>query len=148
MIRMTVLVLLSFATISWADDTRPGSDFQPAVLVQFAVADLDRSIEFYRDVLGLEFELRIDELQWARFKTAIDGLTLGLGVQDEVTGSGTTSLNLGVANVPTARARLEEAGVEFLGPTQTIPGVVQLADFLDPDGNKIRLAGHPDSTGP
>ena len=46
-------------------------EYQPSVLIQFAVSDLDRSIEFYRDVVGLEFEFRIDELKWARFKTEV-----------------------------------------------------------------------------
>jgi len=130
------LLFLGAASIE-ADDS-----YQPSVLVQFAVSDLDRSVEFYRDVVGLEFELRIEELRWVRFKTAIPGLTLGIGEAPVVEGSGTTSLNLGVSDLDGLRARLEAKGVEFLGPTKEIPGVVRLADFLDPDGNKIRLAGH------
>ncbi len=117
--------------------------FQSAILIQFAVSDLERSVVFYRDVVGLEFELQIDALKWARFKTSIPGVILGLGESPEVRGSGTTSLNLSVSDVDAMRALLESRGVEFLGPTTHIPGVVRLADFLDPDGNKIRLAGHP-----
>ena len=64
-----------------------------------------------------------------------------LGQSEDVQGSGTMSINLAVADCDAARARLEARGVEFLGPTVNIPGVVRLADFLDPDGNKIRLAG-------
>ena len=53
------------------------------------------------------------------------------------------SMNFGVKDIEKARATLESRGVEFSGPTITIPGVVMLADFEDPDGNRIRLAGHP-----
>ena len=130
-----------FSSVSLADTK--SAEFQPAILIQFAVSDLDRSVEFYRDVVGLEMESRIDALKWVRFKTPIAGVTLGIGESEDVKGSGTTSINLGVSDVDAMRARLESLGVEFLGPTQHIPGVVRLADFLDPDGNKIRLAGHP-----
>ncbi len=116
--------------------------WQPTVLVQLAVGDLDRSIAFYRDTLGFELELRDDELGWARIATGIRGVTIGLGVQDVVKGSGTASINLGVGDLDAARALLERRGVVFAGPTIEVPGVVRLADFADPDGNRIRLAGH------
>jgi hypothetical protein len=35
---------------------------------------------------------------------------------------------------------VEERGVKFSGPTINIPDKVKLADFTDPDGNRIRLA--------
>lgn len=140
------------AGISWAASEPLAAEprnptFQSGVLIQFAVSDLARSVRFYRDVVGLEFELQIDELRWARFKTSNPGVILGLGESPEVHGSGTTSLNLSVSDVDAMRTLLEERGVEFLGPTKHIPGVVRLADFLDPDGNKIRLAGHPGESG-
>ncbi|WP_337870048.1 hypothetical protein [Meiothermus sp.] len=34
----------------------------------------------------------------------------------------------------------ESHRVEFRGPTQTIPGMVKLANFYDPDGNSFMLA--------
>jgi predicted enzyme related to lactoylglutathione lyase len=52
-------------------------------------------------------------------------------------------INLGVANVAAARELLESRGVKFTKPTQVIPGKVALADFTDPDGNRLRLAGPP-----
>jgi predicted enzyme related to lactoylglutathione lyase len=63
-----------------------------------------------------------------------------------VEGSGTTSLNISVRDIEAARSALEGRGVEFTGPIIDIPGVVRLADFRDPDGNKIRLAGAPRKT--
>ncbi len=116
--------------------------WQPTLLVQLHVADLDRAITFYRDTLGFELESRNDEINWARIKPGIPGVTIGLG-QGESQGSGTTSMNFGVDDVDAARVTLEHRGVTFIGPTIHIPNVVRLADFNDPDGNKIRLAGHP-----
>jgi len=117
-----------------------GDEWGAGVLVQMAVSDLDRAAAFYSEILGLEMELRDDALGWARFATGTDGVTIGLGVSDAVEGSGTTSVNLTVRDIHKTRARLEREGVEFRGPTLTVPGVVMLATLLDPDGNRVRLA--------
>jgi predicted enzyme related to lactoylglutathione lyase len=117
--------------------------YQDAVLVQLAVTDLDRAVRFYTEVLEMELELRNDDLGWARVKPGLAGFTIGLGRQEKVEGSGTISINLGVAELDEVRSSLEARGVVFDGPTQEIPGVVRLAGFRDPDGNWIRLAGAP-----
>lgn len=119
--------------------------YQPTLLVQLGVSDLDRAIAFYCDVLDFDLELRNDAIRWARVKPDIAGVTIGLGVREDAAGSGTVSINWAVGDIDAARKLLESRGVVFLGPTVTVPGVVRLADFTDPDGNRIRLAGHPGS---
>ena len=153
-----VAAVVACAALTWiatasSQDERPRSPetpkttaslgFEDSLLIQLRVADLDRAISFYRDVLGFELFLRNDELAWAKLRTAVRNVVIGVGVSDAPQGSGTLSLNFSVANIEDARRRLEERGVKFTGPTITIPGVVKLADFADPDGNRIRLAGAP-----
>lgn len=121
----------------------PSLAYDGSVLIQLRVADLDRAITFYRDVLNFDLVLRNDELKWAKMKPGIPGVAIGLGVGPEVNGSGTMSMNFGVENIDAAGHLLENRGVKFLRPTITIPQVVRLADFNDPDGNKIRLAEAP-----
>lgn len=149
--------VVACAAMTWmataSGDDRPRSQEKPkatgslgfggTLLIQLRVADLDRAIAFYRDVLGFELFLRNDELAWAKLRSPVRDVVIGVGVSDEPKGSGTLSLNFSVANIEDARRRLEERGVKFTGPTITIPGVVKLADFADPDGNRIRLAGAP-----
>lgn len=114
--------------------------YDGSLLVQLHVSDLDRAIAFYRDVLEFRLKLRNDDLAWAKMDTGIANVVVGLGVGEEVKGSGTLSMNFGVKDIAAARASLESRGVVFKGPTFTIPDVVKLADFTDPDGNRIRLA--------
>ncbi len=115
-------------------------EFTGSLLVQIRVADLDRTIAFYRDVLGFDLFHRNDSLSWAKVRVPNSAVVIGLGAGSEVKGSGSLSLNFGVRDIDRARSRLERRGVEFKGDTITIPGVVKLADFDDPDGNRIRLA--------
>ena len=122
-------------------DERQAPRYQPLVVVQLAVSDLDRAVKFYTETLGMELELEIEELRWAKIKTAVSGLTLGLGESKDTQGSGTVSVNLAVPDADRARAMLEGRGVKFQGETTDIPGVVRLADFQDPDGNRFRIAG-------
>ena len=46
----------------------------------------------------------------------------------------------GVADIDSARARMEETGIPFDGPTDVIEGMVKTATFYDPDGNALMLA--------
>lgn len=130
-----------------AADEADGSlfSYQEPIVIQFAVADLDRSVQFYTETLGLAMRVRVDAIGWARIMTANDNVDIGLGLKpaEEAIGTGAASVNLAVGDIDAVRQTLEARGVAFLGPTIEIPGVVRLADFEDPDGNRIRLAGAP-----
>ncbi len=148
--RITALLLIaavcSAAGLLARDDTpRPTRQPEPIkygdeLLVQIAVRDLDAACTFYTEVMGLTLESRNESLKWAKFLLPT-GARLGVGEAERVEGSGTVSINISVRDIEAARATLERRGVVFKGPTLDIPGVVRLADFADPDGNNIRLAG-------
>lgn len=142
------LFIVSFSTgvLNADEDAAPAPstpdkvEYRPTLLVQIRVADLERSVHFYRDLLDMKVVLRNDELRWVKVSHGMEGVTIGIGQGEDVKGSGTVSINLGVNDVDGARRLLEKRGIKFLAPTITVPGVVKLADLLDPDGNKIRLA--------
>jgi predicted enzyme related to lactoylglutathione lyase len=115
--------------------------YRPSVVLQLGVADLDKSIAFYEQVLGFKTVERRDDLRFAHVETNVPGLQLGLSVGSAQKGTGAAIVNISVADVAAARALLESRGVVFTGPTQVIPGKVSLAGFRDPDGNQLRLAG-------
>ena len=144
------LAVLFVALVSQAvTDTTPrppaGVRYRPTVLVQLGVSDLDAAIRFYRDKLGFQITERRDDLTFAHLATNVDGLEIGLSAGPAAAGSGSAVVNIGVADVASARVALEAIGVKFPRPTVVIPGKVALAEFQDPDGNRLRFAGPPPS---
>ena len=137
---MALAVVMSSGLITTQED---GPYYRPTVVLQLGVADLDKSIAFYEEVLGFKIIERRDDLQFAHVATNVPGLQLGLSVGSAQKGTGAAIVNISVVDVATARRLLESRGVIFTGPTQVIPGKVALAGFRDPDGNQLRLAGPP-----
>ena len=117
-----------------------GPHYTGTLLIQMRVSNLDRAVSFYKDVLGFEIRLRSDTLKWAELTFGPPDVAIGLGEGAEVKGSGSVSLNIGVEDVDATRKLLETRGVKFTGETVVVPDKVKLAEFSDPDGNRIRLA--------
>ncbi len=104
------------------------------------VSDLDKGIAWYRDVLGFELLYKLDDMGWCEFKTETKGVNVGLSTTEGTKQGGGATLTFGVKDVASARSQLEAKDVRFDGETQTIPGMVSLATFFDPDGNQLMLA--------
>ena len=103
------------------------------------VKDMGRAIEWYTDVLGFELEYRMDEMGWCEMKTPTNGVGIGLSQVENVKAGGGATMVFGVKDIDHARSELEKKDVKFDGETMTIPEMVRLATFFDPDGNKFML---------
>lgn len=137
---MRVFFLVAVLALAGVPGAAAEIEWDGSLLVQLATADLDVAVSFYTDVLGWELISRDEELHWAKIRSVAGDVVIGIGESPKIEGSGTMSLNFGVRDIDASRAMLESRGVVFKGETRTIPGVVRLADFRDPDGNRIRLA--------
>lgn len=118
----------------------PDFKYQGDITLASSVTDLDRSITWFRDVLGFEERFRAPEAGWAEVGSPTQDVSIGLGVTEEVNGAGGTTPVFGVVDIEAAKAELEGKGVTFDGDIQTLPGMVMLATFFDPDGNSYMLA--------
>jgi predicted enzyme related to lactoylglutathione lyase len=114
-------------------------NYDGGLTISIQVSDFDRSIAWYRDVLGFTMLYKIDDMQWAELATETARVNVGLSaVEKPKVGAGPVP-TFGVKDIAAARKRLEGQKVRFDGETQTIPGMVSLATFFDPDGNALML---------
>jgi catechol 2,3-dioxygenase len=128
----------------------PGTDpIDPGVdigHVHLRVADLDRSLAFYCDVLGFELQQQMGE-QAAFVSAGGYHHHIGLNTWGSRGGSppppGTTGLYHAAIRYPTRRAladalrRLTEAGIHLSGASDH--GVSEALYLDDPDGNGLEL---------
>lgn len=103
------------------------------------VRDMARAIEWYGEVLGFELVYRMDEMGWCEMASPVAGVTVGFSQVEKPKTTGPVPV-WNVADIDAARAGLEARHVRFDGDTMTIPGMVRLATFFDPDGNAWMLS--------
>ncbi len=117
----------------------PVVSLENTITLALSVRDRHASAKWYEDNLGFQVLYHADEAGWSELQTLTEGVTLGLGEQVEPAPGNMVPV-FGIADIATARAALENAGVKFDGDTETIEGMVSTATFYDPDGNALMLA--------
>ena len=119
----------------------PDFSYNGTITLSSSVKHLETSIAWFRDILGFEEIFKVAEAGWAEVSTPADGVSIGLDqTEADVQGSGGSVPVFGVVDIDAARAELESKGVEFAGDTVELPGMVKLATFFDPDGNRYMFA--------
>ena len=103
----------------------------------FGVTSLDRSIDWYRNVLGFDLLYRRDDIAWAELSTGVDKVNVGLSERQEAGGGGGSTLTFGVTDLEAAKAALDNHGARQDGDIMEIDGLVRLLTFYDPDGNAL-----------
>ncbi len=115
-------------------------DFVPEITASMGVKDLDSAIQWYGKILGFQPLYKVDEIGWAELTTHMPGVNVGLSQNEVVTlGGGATNV-WSVADIEEAKAHLDAHNVKQDGDIQTIPDMVKLLTFYDPDGNAMMFA--------
>ena len=107
--------------------------------ISLSVKDRHISAEWYGSMLGFETIFHADEAGWSELQTNTVGVTIGLGEHTNPAPGNCVPV-FGIADLDTARQKLEEAKVKFDGETDVVEGMVKTATFYDPDGNALMLA--------
>jgi lactoylglutathione lyase len=110
------------------------------------VSDMQRSVEFYRDQLGIP--LKFQSPEWTEFVTGATTLALHGGGVPQQSGSGgkdqaagTCSIGFNVDDVDQTYEELKAKGVNFvMPPTQREGEGIKLAVCVDPDGLSVSFA--------
>jgi predicted enzyme related to lactoylglutathione lyase len=109
--------------------------------VHISVTDLDRSVAFYRDVLGVPMLFRVPGQPMAFF--ASGDVRLYLGVPEDPDFTTKVLVYFRVEDIDAEQARLTGLGVEFRGEPQVVhkDGATELwmTGFSDPDGHHLVL---------
>ncbi|HVQ37832.1 MAG TPA: VOC family protein [Pyrinomonadaceae bacterium] len=111
------------------------------------VSDMQRSVEFYRDTLGLP--LKFHSPDWTEFQTGTTTFALhggGIAPPGPPTGdpskqAGHCSIGFNVEDVDKTYEELKAKGISFvMPPTQREGEGIRLAVAIDPDGLPISFA--------
>ena len=111
-------------------------DYDGGLTLSLPVSDLDKSIIWYQDTLGFNLLYRLDEMGWCEMSTGVARVNVGLSVTEDRKPGGATP-TFGVKDIETARVALEKTKVKLDGDIMTIPDMVRLQTFYDPDGNSL-----------
>ncbi len=94
------------------------------------VADMNRAVKFYRDVLG--FELKFESPEWSEFATG--ETTLALHRASEKNPAGSVELGFKVPGIQKFYEEMMAKGVKFSMPPTKQDFGGTLAQFIDSEG--------------
>jgi CreA protein len=103
----------------------------------FSVNDFEQAKKFYGGVLGMKKSFEMDG--WAEFIGGDGEAAVGISNGQHTPKEHGATIVLRVDDIERERKRLELDGVKFEGKTEEIPGMVKLAIFRDPSGNRLQL---------
>jgi len=114
--------------------------FDKVSFVIVIVSEMKRSVEFYRDTLGLP--LKFESPGWSEFATPGTALALHPEGKEKKARPGGISIGLTTGNLDEAYETLKARGVQFVMPPTKQDFGARLAVFLDPDGYPISMSDY------
>jgi catechol 2,3-dioxygenase-like lactoylglutathione lyase family enzyme len=109
--------------------------------IHISVSDVDRSVAFYRDVLGARFLFDVPGQSMAFFD--VGGVRLYLGKPESPEFRSTPLLYFSVDDVDEAYEELRERGVAFVDEPHVVhrtdASELWMAFFNDPDGTNLAI---------
>lgn len=109
----------------------------------FGVSDMEQSINFYRDELGIPLSCLVHNGTWAEFE--IDPGTLVLGQGHDIITPGGGTVALAVEDVQATVEELKQSGIKIHSPMGE-SAVCFWAIISDPDDNRIIIHQRKDKT--
>jgi len=109
-------------------------------VIMLGVADMEKSVSFYRDSLGLELTAQHEGFGF--FSAGGVTLALSTGLTKAVgQAPGAVEVVFSVEHVREAHEVLQRRGVAFLNQPRPVAGPMWAADFRDPDGHILSIFG-------
>jgi len=109
-------------------------------VVMIGVTDMDKSVAFYRDRLGLDVAVVEPNLAFAKAGSVTLGLSKGLAaIANPVAGA--VEIVFTVPDVEAANAALKQRGVTFAREPRQVTATEWATNFTDPDGHHLSIFG-------
>jgi predicted enzyme related to lactoylglutathione lyase len=118
------------------------ADIKDINVVWYNTSDFDRAKKFYTEVLGLPIAYDAPEMGWIEFgypNQAHIAINLWRDQATKPPALGGATVTFSCDDVRGTLEHLQSQGIKCDTPDE-IPGVVILASFYDPDGNRLQLA--------
>lgn len=120
-------------------------EFADGLTLSMPVSDLEKSIAWYKDVLGFSLLYKMEDIGWCEMQSPVADVNVGLSMVEKPNPGGATP-TFGVKDIDAAKSALEAADVAIDGDVITIEDMVKLLTFYDPDNNSLmffqNLAGN------
>ncbi|MCP4942141.1 MAG: VOC family protein, partial [Planctomycetaceae bacterium] len=94
-------------------------DFADGLTLSMPVSNLEKSITWYKEVLGFSLLYKMDELGWCEMQSPVADVNVGLSVVEHPNPGGATP-TFGVRDIAAAKSALEAANVRIDGDVVTI----------------------------
>jgi len=121
---------------------RLNANFRDVNVVWYNVKDWERGKKFYRDTLSLPVVMEMDQAGWAEYghpnQTHV-AINLWRGPEAMPPTHGGATVTFGCDDTRAMVAKLRAKGVKCDEPDE-IPGMVILATFYDPEGNRLQIS--------
>jgi len=109
-------------------------------MIMLGVRDLEKSVSFYRDRLGIDIRQRIPG--FAFLDSGASTIVLSEPLAKNVSPlAGATEVIFSVNDVRASYEALKDQGVEFSQEPRNVSGPMWAANFRDPDGHLLTLFG-------
>jgi catechol 2,3-dioxygenase-like lactoylglutathione lyase family enzyme len=112
----------------------------PVSMIMLGVRDLEKSVSFYRDRLGIDVRQRIPGFAF------LDSGALTIVLSEPLAKNvsplaGATEVIFSVNDVRASYEALKNQGVDFSQEPRNVSGPMWAANFRDPDGHLLTLFG-------
>lgn len=112
-------------------------------LAWIIVENLEKAIEFYTKVVGLELKEYHKEFRWAEL-SGPNGATLGIGENTDdckspIKVGSNAVVTITVEDLDKALAHFVKHGATLIGGIEEVPGHVRMQTFADKDGNTMQI---------
>ena len=118
----------------------PAFSVPPVSMVMLGVRNIEQSVSFYRDKLGIKVQMQFEGFAFLDTGTVRVILSEALA-KNSANIAGATEVIFTVEDVRAATDALKQQGITFSHEPHQVNGPMWAANFPDPDGHLLTLFG-------